>query len=72
MRSTCTHLLASPRLSLLLGLLLVSMILLFLFTHPRGRTFIVLYVDDMLIMGMILTILPLLSLVLVSSFTSLT
>jgi hypothetical protein len=62
----------SPRLSLLMGSLLVSMILLFSFTLPHGRTLILLYVDDMLITGMILSILPLFRLVLVSSFTCLT
>jgi hypothetical protein len=45
---------------------------LFVHTSPRGRTLILLYVDDMLITGMILNILPLLRLVLVSNFTCLT
>jgi hypothetical protein len=43
---------ASPQLSPLLVLLPISMILLFSFTlPPHGRTLILLYVNDMLIMG---------------------
>jgi hypothetical protein len=45
---------------------------LFVHTSPRDRTLILLYVDDMLITGMIMTTLHLLRLVLVSSFTCLT
>jgi hypothetical protein len=51
------------------------MILLFSLTLPPppvGRTFILFYVGDMLITGMILSILPLLILVSISSFTCLT
>jgi hypothetical protein len=42
---------ASPQLSRLLALLLISMILLFSFTLSLGRTLILLYMDDMLITG---------------------